>query len=58
MGRKGELLEAAPLFFDGTLRPEVDEVFPLADAARAHERLEAGAHFGKIVLLTSEAGRA
>lgn len=58
MGRKGELLAAARLFFDGTLRPVVDEVLPLADAARAHERLEAGEHFGKIVLLTSEAAGA
>jgi NADPH:quinone reductase-like Zn-dependent oxidoreductase len=28
----------------------VDSVFPLADAAQAHERLESGAQFGKIVL--------
>ena len=51
MGRKPELLEAAPLFFDGTLRPVVDEVLPLADARRAHERLEAAQQFGKIVLI-------
>jgi NADPH:quinone reductase-like Zn-dependent oxidoreductase len=52
MGRKSELLEAAPHFFDGKLRPAVDEVFPLAAAADAHRRLEAGQAFGKIVLLT------
>jgi NADPH:quinone reductase-like Zn-dependent oxidoreductase len=28
----------------------VDEVFPLAEAARAHERLESGEQLGKIVL--------
>jgi NADPH:quinone reductase-like Zn-dependent oxidoreductase len=28
----------------------VDSVFALADAARAHERLESGAQFGKVVL--------
>lgn len=50
MGRKSELLEAAPLFFEGKLRPVVDVVLPLADARAAHERLEAGQQFGKIVL--------
>jgi putative PIG3 family NAD(P)H quinone oxidoreductase len=33
-----------------TIRPLIDLVFPLADAARAHERLESGNHIGKIVL--------
>lgn len=32
--------------------PIVDSTFPLADAARAHERLESGVHIGKIVLVT------
>jgi NADPH:quinone reductase-like Zn-dependent oxidoreductase len=50
MGRKSELLEAAPLFFEGILRPAVDLVLPLSDARAAHERLEAGQQFGKIVL--------
>ena len=31
-------------------RPVVDTVFPLAEAAAAHERMDAGAHFGKLVL--------
>jgi NADPH:quinone reductase-like Zn-dependent oxidoreductase len=31
-------------------RPVVDRVFPLADAQAAHERLEAGEQFGKIIL--------
>jgi zinc-binding alcohol dehydrogenase/oxidoreductase len=31
-------------------RPVVDRVFPLAEAAAAHERLEAGEQLGKIVL--------
>ncbi len=34
----------------GKVRPLVDSVFPLAEAARAHERLEAGLQLGKIVL--------
>ncbi len=50
MGRKGELLEAAHLFFSGHLRPIVDTTFPLADAAAAQARMERREQFGKIVL--------
>lgn len=50
MGSKAELLELAPLFFAGRLRPVVHEVLPLGAARRAHEMLEASEHFGKIVL--------
>ena len=31
-------------------RCAIDSVYPLADAARAHERMESGAQFGKLVL--------
>ena len=41
----------------GTLRPRIDSTFPLADAARAHERMEVGSHVGKIVLVTGERNR-
>ena len=41
---------AWPLFTEGTLAPVIDETFPLAEAAAAHARMEAGAHIGKIVL--------
>lgn len=51
MGRKSELLLAAPAFFAGQLTPVVDEVIPLADARRAQQRLENGQQFGKIVLV-------
>jgi NADPH:quinone reductase-like Zn-dependent oxidoreductase len=50
MGTKGELLAAAKLFFEGRLKPVIDEVLPLSSAAAAHERLEAHEQFGKIVL--------
>ena len=39
-----------PLVADGTVRPVVDEVIPLADAERAHERMTASGHIGKLLL--------
>ena len=51
MGTKRELLEASLLFFKGRFRPVVDRTFALSEAAQAHQRLEASAHFGKIVLV-------
>jgi len=39
-----------PHVAEGMLRPAMDRVFPLADAAAAHARMEAGDHVGKIVL--------
>jgi len=54
MGRKGELLHAAELFFEGRFRPVVDRTFALADAAEAQSRLEDRAQFGKIVLEVGE----
>jgi NADPH:quinone reductase-like Zn-dependent oxidoreductase len=50
MGRKSELLQAARYFFSGQLKPVIDRTFPLADAARAQQRLEESGQFGKIVL--------
>jgi putative PIG3 family NAD(P)H quinone oxidoreductase len=40
----------APLLSGGVLRPVVDSVLPLAEAAAAHRRLESNATFGKVVL--------
>lgn len=37
-------------FVDGELAPVIDAVFPIRDAALAHERLESNAGFGKVVL--------
>ncbi|CTQ32235.1 NAD(P)H-quinone oxidoreductase [Jannaschia rubra] len=39
-----------PLLDAGRVAPVMDRVFDLADAAKAHERMEAGDHIGKIVL--------
>ncbi|MER2535689.1 MAG: NAD(P)H-quinone oxidoreductase [Rhizobiaceae bacterium] len=39
-----------PLLEARTVQPVMDRVFPLAEAWRAHERLDAGEHIGKIVL--------
>ena len=46
-----EILDLAwPLVADGTIRPVMDQTFALADAAKAHARMESGEHIGKIVL--------
>jgi NADPH:quinone reductase and related Zn-dependent oxidoreductases len=50
MGRKAELLELLPWVESGRLRPVVHAVLPLEEATRAHEILEAGEQFGKVVL--------
>jgi NADPH:quinone reductase-like Zn-dependent oxidoreductase len=50
MGGKPELAELLPLFDTGALRPVVDKVFPLEEAAAAHRRMERRELFGKIVL--------
>lgn len=39
-----------PQVREGKIRPIVDSVFPLEDAARAHERMQSSIHIGKIVL--------
>ncbi|WP_439473190.1 NAD(P)H-quinone oxidoreductase [Brevundimonas sp.] len=41
---------AWPWVASGALKPPIDAVFPLEQAAKAHQRLEDGAHVGKIVL--------
>ncbi|HEU4968391.1 MAG TPA: NAD(P)H-quinone oxidoreductase [Sphingomonas sp.] len=39
-----------PQVREGRLKPVIDSTFPLADAARAHARMDSGDHIGKIVL--------
>jgi putative PIG3 family NAD(P)H quinone oxidoreductase len=41
---------AWPLAESGELRPVMDRIFPLGEAAAAHARMETGTHIGKIVL--------
>jgi NADPH:quinone reductase len=45
------LLEVVwPVLDAGRCLPVIDQVFPLAQAAEAHRRMESGAHIGKLVL--------
>lgn len=50
MGTKSELHTVMKLVAAGGLQPIVDRVFPLAEARAAHEYLESGGQFGKVVL--------
>jgi len=51
MGRRSDLNDALRHVASGALKPVLDSALPLADARRAHERIEAREHFGKVVLL-------
>ena len=50
MGMPSDFEAAYDLVRTERARVHVDRVFPLAEAAKAHERLESGAQFGKVVL--------
>jgi NADPH:quinone reductase-like Zn-dependent oxidoreductase len=50
MGTREDFAGAFELVKSGRARPVIDKVFPLEDARAAHERMEAGDQFGKIVL--------
>src|SRR6266540_3539146 len=50
MGTKEDFEGAYELVESGRARPVIDSVYPLAEARVAHERMEAGEQFGKIVL--------
>ena len=45
-----------PLLAGGEFRPIIDATFPLAEASRAHARMESSAHIGKIVLRVASNG--
>jgi NADPH2:quinone reductase len=42
--------QALPLVASGKVKVLIDSTFPLAEAAKAHARMESSAHIGKIVL--------
>lgn len=51
MGTPTEFRKVMRLVFDGVFDPVIQEVMPLEDARRAHEILEDGQIFGKLVLV-------
>lgn len=50
MGSPREYREAMHLVFDGVVKPIIHTVLPLQEARKAHEILESGGVFGKVVL--------
>jgi NADPH2:quinone reductase len=50
MASRTELEAVLQLVWDGQLKPVVDRILPLSSAKEAHEILERGEQFGKIVL--------
>lgn len=50
MGTKREFAAVSRLLEQGRIRPVVDRVFPLREAAAAHRRMDEHGQFGKIVL--------
>jgi zinc-binding alcohol dehydrogenase/oxidoreductase len=54
MGTKEDFEAAYELVASGRARPIVDRVFPLEEAPAAHEYLESGRQFGKVVLRVAD----
>jgi NADPH2:quinone reductase len=44
-----------PLFVSGKMRPVIDSVYPMEQAAEAHRRMESSQHIGKILISTAPA---
>jgi NADPH:quinone reductase-like Zn-dependent oxidoreductase len=51
MGTLGELHRVLKFVFRGDLKPVVDRVYPMAEIAAAHQRLENKEQFGKVVVV-------
>ncbi len=56
MGGRHELMEMMKLVGPGKLKPVIDTIFPLADAALSHHHLDSRAQFGKVVLSITPSG--
>ncbi len=54
MGTEDEFMAMLRFVEQHNIKPVVDQVFPLADAEKAMQRMASGEQFGKIVLLNSE----
>jgi NADPH:quinone reductase-like Zn-dependent oxidoreductase len=54
MGLPEDFECAYDLIRNGRARIHIDSVFPLEDVAEAHERLESGQQFGKVVLMVGD----
>jgi NADPH:quinone reductase-like Zn-dependent oxidoreductase len=50
LGSKSELLKILKLVEQGKLKPIIDKILPLQEAAYAHQLMEDGNHFGKLIL--------
>ena len=50
LGSRDEFRQVLNFMKTSRAKPVIDKIFPLEDAARAQQRLEAGQQFGKIVL--------
>jgi NADPH:quinone reductase-like Zn-dependent oxidoreductase len=50
MGSKSAFEGAFALLSEGKINPVVDRIFPISEIQSAHEYLESGEQFGKVVL--------
>jgi NADPH:quinone reductase-like Zn-dependent oxidoreductase len=50
MGSHQDFRTVTDLLWKGKLKPVIDRVFPLSEGIEAYRRMEAGGHFGKILL--------
>ncbi len=53
MGRRAELFKITDMFERGIFKPVIDSIYGMEDIREAHERIEKGGHFGKIVIRVS-----
>ena len=51
MGANADIDAVLELVWDGTFEPQIRDVLPMSEAARAHEMLEAREGFGKVVVV-------